>query len=480
MSPWVPHRASRSFSTIWDLLLIPDEPTARRRRYSHSLVLRTRILLLLVLAVLSGALVGGSRSSGKRAATVDVTVNLRASRQVIQGFGSSNRVWSDPHLAKAPTVSVPPQAQAQILTSLYGRLGLTRVRDVLDNGIQSGPGAPMNFQAKRADDHVAFVKQAKRYGLKTFFPGPVYLEDWMKADDPEGYVNWAMTMLRRWRSQGLEPPLYAPLNEPQVARDYPPEWMHDVVVLLGGRLRAAGFKTKLVIPDDENPRDAYRRAIAVLQDPKARKYVGALAYHVYRWDVKDGRDEVARMRQLATRYGLPVWMTEFSNSGYTDWSTAFDWAERMHVLLTDGGVNAIDYMWSYFGSWVRSDTMISIDFQDGVYRGFSTTPIYWLTGQYSRYVRPGFVRVNASPASGTVLTSAYRGPNRVIVVATNTTESAQTVRITVTGGTVKGPIRPVRSSASEQARSLAPLQPRDGSFSATLAPKSVTTFIALR
>ena len=151
--------------------------------------------------------------------------------------------------------------------------------------------------------------------------------------------------------------------------------MHDVVVLLGGRLRAAGFKTKLVIPDDENPRDAY---------------------------------------------------------------------------------------------------------QDGVYRGFSTTPIYWLTGQYSRYVRPGFVRVNASPASGTVLTSAYKGPNRVIVVATNPSESAQAVRITVTGGTVKGSIRPVRSCASEQARSLAPLQPRKGSFSATLAPKSVTTFIALR
>ena len=26
----------------------------------------------------------------------------------------------------------------------------------------------------------------------------------------------------------------------------------------------------------------------------------------------------------------------------------------MHVLLTDGGVNAIDYMWGYFGSWVRT------------------------------------------------------------------------------------------------------------------------------
>ena len=33
-------------------------------------------------------------------------------------------------------------------------------------------------------------------------------------------------------------------------------------------MRAAGLKTKLVIPDDENPADAYRRASAVLQDPE--------------------------------------------------------------------------------------------------------------------------------------------------------------------------------------------------------------------
>ena len=125
--------------------------------------------------------------------------------------------------------------------------------------------------------------------------------------------------------------------------------MHDVVVQLGERLRAAGFKTKLVIPDDENPTDAYRRAVAVLQDPSARQYVGALAYHIYRWD----KGDMVRMRALATQYRLPVWMTEY-NSELQGLGGAFDWAERMHILLTDGGVNAIDYMWGYFGSWVRT------------------------------------------------------------------------------------------------------------------------------
>ena len=174
---------------------------------------------------------------------------------------------------------MPPPAQAKILTALYGRLGLTRVRNVLDQGVQQAPGSPFRFSGKLADAHIR--SQANGYGLKTFFPGPVYVEPWLKADNPSAYVEWAMAMLSRWRAQGLEPRLYAPLNEPMINGDFPPQWFHDVVVQLGKRLRAAGFKTKLVIPDDENPTAAYRRAVAVLQDPNVRQYVAALAYHVY-------------------------------------------------------------------------------------------------------------------------------------------------------------------------------------------------------
>ena len=442
--------------------------------------MRRALLLVVALAVVLGISgMASAREAGTTAEASSVAVDLTAARQVIQGFGTSNRVWSDPHLPRSVNVSVPVQAQAQILRSLYGRLGLTRVRNVLDQGVQKTRGGPYTFAGRYADDHVAFVKQARRYGLQTYFPGPVYMEPWMTPADPDAYIGWAMAMLQRWRAKGLEPAFYAPLNEPEVNNDFPPAWLHDVVVGLGKRLRAAGFRTKLVIPDDENPRDAYTRAVAVLQDPAARQYVGALAYHVYRWD-PSRTDEIGRMRQLATRYGLPLWMTEYSTPTYTDWGTAFDWAQRMHGLLTAGGVNAIDYLWGYFGDWVRSDTMISIDFDNGTYRSHSETPIYWITGQYSRFVRPGFVRVAATPSSGAVLTSAYKGPKRAIVVATNPGGSTETVRVTVTGGKLKGAVRPIRSSESERWKSLAPITPRNGSFTASLPPRSITTFVATR
>ena len=422
----------------------------------------------------------GFSSTSAHDLRTDVTVDLRVTHQRMDGFGSSARVWVDPHVSNTDRTIVPVAAQETILRHLYSRLGLTRVRPVLDQGVQNRPGGPFAFQGKRADAHIELVKQARRHGLKSVFPGPVYVEPWIGPGDVDAYVAWAMAMLERWRSAGIELPLYAPQNEPTINGDFPPQWFHDVVVRLGQRMRAAGFKTKLVIPDDENPRDAHRRAVAVLSDPAARQYVAALAYHVYRWDKADGRDDIVRLRALGSRYKLPIWMTEYSSPSYQDWQSSFEWAERMHVLLTEGGVSAIDYMWGYFGNWVRSDTLVSIDFDSGVYRGHSFTPIYWLTGHYSRFVRPGYSRIAASPASASVLLSAYKGPKRVVVVATNVSGSAQNVRISIRGGAVRGGVRVVRSSTTEQWRTLTSVQPVRGSFGTTLPPRSIVTFVANR
>jgi O-glycosyl hydrolase len=432
-----------------------------------------------MMALTAALWVEGAAATRQAAPAAEVgtaVVDLRATEQRIDGFGTSSRVWSDPHLAEAPTVTVPVAAQRQILTALYGRLGLTRVRALIDQGVQEKPDAPFRFGGKLSDSHIAFIKQAKSFGLRSYFPAPVYLEDWMRPDDPDAYVDWAMAVLRHWRAQGAEPPLFGPLNEPQIARDFPPQWLHDVVIRLGKRLRAAGFKTKLVIPDDENPSDAYRRAVAVLSDPSSRQYVGALAYHVYKWDMAD----IVRMRRLAAQHGLPIWMTEWTIPRTRDWDSSFQWAERMHTLLTNGKVNAIDYMWGYFGDWVGTDTMVSIKFENGAYRGHSFTPIYWLTGHYSRYVRPGFVRIGARVSSSGLLVSAYKTQRRLVIVVLNPLGRTERVRMSIRGGAIRNGLTAVRSSANEQWRTLARVRPVGGSFTATLPPRSIVTYAADR
>lgn len=430
----------------------------------------------LLAAVATTSAAGRGVESGSNDSSTSLSFDLRATRQVVAGFGSSERVWSDPHVANAAGIEIPGAAQEAILRSLYGRLGLTRVRNVLDQGVQKERGGSFTYTGKGTDAHVAFVKQAKAFGLRTFFPGPVYVEPWMSAEDTGAYVTWAMAVLRRWRSLGLEPPYYAPLNEPQVDGDFPPRWMRDVVLQLGQALRREGFRTKLVIPDDENPADAYRRAAAVLADPRARRYVGALAYHVYKGDTGD----MVRMRSLAARYRLPLWMTEYSNTGYRDWRSSFDWAVRMHDLLALGNVSAIDYLWGFFGSYAGTDAYVSVEFDGPVYRSFRYTPVAYMTGQYSRFVRPGFVRIAGGGPEGSVLASAYRGPGKVVVVATNTDDVERAVSVVLRGGTALRPLAVVRSSDSERWRSLPPPTLRESRFAASLPAKSITTFVLSR
>jgi O-glycosyl hydrolase len=439
---------------------------------------RRLVLAALAVSVLAalGVALPAALEAGPAAAvpTTSVSVSLGSTRQVIQGFGTSERVWIDPHLSGSSDTEVPLAAQEQILTSLYGRLGLTRVRDVLDAGVQPSPGAKFDFTGKRGDAHVAYVKQAQRFGLRTFFPGPRGLEGWMTADDPGAYVDWAMAMLLHWKALGREPALYAPLNEPEIAQNFPPAWMHEVVLQLGRRMRAAGLQTKLVIPDDQNPVAALRRGEAVLRDPQARQYVAALAYHIYGGTPRDW----PALRSLASKYGLPVWMTEYWSADYGKWPGALGWATDVHYLLTLGEVNAVDYIWAFFGDWVGpGGTLLGIRFDNGVYRSFEPNPVYWITGQWSRFVRPGDVRVATTTKGGPALVSAFKGRGRLTLVAINPMLQPAALRVQAKGGALGSRAAAVRTSASEQWRTLPTLPVRRASFVATLPAQSVTTFV---
>lgn len=436
------------------------------------------LLLLAATALAVAAVAYASQLTSNRGSSqISILVDLEKPRQRIQGFGVSVRVFSDPHVANNPTSVVPPAAQAQITAALYRKLGLTRARPLLEPGIQRDPGGPLNFKGKLGDDHIAFVKLAKPLGLKTFFPTPLLPEEWISKDDPGAYAAWVMTSLRYWRSQGVDPPLVSVINEPKLAGDTTPEWMHQVVLELGRRMRAEGFATRIVMPDDLNAREAYARAEAVLRDPNSRKYVAALAYHLYGGDHGDR----VRMRDLAARYGLPVWMTEWQSRRFGDWPAALGWAETVHELLTIGGVGAIDYLWGFFGSWRSAgETLLSIDFERGAYRSFRLNAPYYLTGQWSRFVRPGYRRVATSADTGRVLVTAFTGQKRLVVVTVNPGATSESVRLSVPGGRLVGKVTATRTSASESWRRLVPLAARRSGFSVMLPPKTVTTFVVAR
>ena len=416
----------------------------------------------------------------------DVTVTLDPSQrfQTIDGFGTTQRLFDDPHVtetfnsATARAAVIPTSVdQVRILDALYRDLGLTRVRfhpegieAVNDNADPlSTDLSKFNFSWKAADGHIAAVRSLQARGLTTYFASPLRVESWMNESNPDEYVEWAMAMLRHWRSAGLEMPYFSLMNEPSFyggEKSWSGAWLRDVAKRLGARLRAEKFATKLVAPDDVSPANAYARLQTILADPDARQYIGAVAYHLYD---RGNEDAVAK---LAKQYGIPVWMTEYSTP--EDWRA---WAGIMHELLATADVSAIDYMWGFFGDWDRSQ-LVRVKVRGSSYAGFDFNRQYYVMGQYSRYVRPGAVRIAATSSDPALKVVAFLDGARPVVVVTNLGAREHTVRFELGSAGVCGTrFEAARTSDTDAWTSLPAVTLDQPRFAAPAAAGSVTTFV---
>jgi O-glycosyl hydrolase len=411
-----------------------------------------------------------------RQPSVTVAVDGRRTHQTMQGFGVSQRLFDDPHLTNdvadpatgRATLAIPPEAQDEILDRLFVDLKLTRIRPMPTGRGMSPDRKAFDFAWIKNDAHAELVRRAVERGADTFFLSPLTLEEWTSEERPKEYADWAMSVVRRWRELGLELPYYAVVNEPGFRRSgiWPGAFLRDVIKAMGPRLRAEGFATRFVLPDDLNATQAYGRSRVVLADPEAKSYVGALGFHLY----DEPLANAAKMKELAEEHGLPLWMTEWSQRD------PFAWAATMHQLIADYDVSAVDYMWGFFGQEDAAQ-LIVVRYDRDRYTGYTPLKHYYVVGQYSRFVRPGARRVRATSTDARVLVSAFRVDGRPVVVAVNDASLRKVTRFEIAGFDGATAVQPVRTSMTEDWRELGPI-PLDGAgFAATLPPWSVTTFV---
>jgi O-glycosyl hydrolase len=426
------------------------------------------------------------------AAVVAVDGGVRHQR--MDGFGSSVRVFDDPHLfnnfnpatGRAATVMTTAQ-QDEVLDRLYIDLGLTRVRPASPDaavgaGIEpvndnSDPyvtdASKFNFAWKNLDAHVDYIARARQRGADTFFLSPLSRESWMgttTANDVAEYSEWLLAQVRRAADRGVRLPYLSVANEPSASlNSMSPTFTRDVIKNLGPRLRAEGLSTMFVTPDDERPSSAATQAKVILADPVARQYVGALATHLY----GDPVSRVAEVQALAKQYQLPLWMTEFYQGD------GFAWASLMHDLISTYDVSAVDYLWGFFGQWQGSaPTLISLNNNGSAYLGYTLTKTYYTMGQFSRFIKPGAQRINAESNNASVQTTAFLNEGELVIVAINTGSLNEDVTFDLSGLPDIASFDSVRTSGSENWTTLAPLLVNGSTFTATLAHGSVTTFTA--
>ena len=172
-----------------------------------------------------------------------------------------------------------------------------------------------------------------------------------------------------------------------------------------------------MIPETMNFGEDY--ALATLNDAEAQQGVDIIGAHAY--DFKAKPFPVAKSQNKA------IWQTEVSNIGFNDGSIddGLKYAKLLHDHLTITEVNAWLFWW--LAAYKPGEALIHID--PGL-QTFTTFKRLYTIGNYSRFVRPGYVRINADPNPvADVLVTAFKDKtsDRFALVAINNGEQEQEI-----------------------------------------------------
>ncbi|WP_440085261.1 cellulose binding domain-containing protein [Streptosporangium sp. LJ11] len=251
-------------------------------------------------------------------------------------------------------------------------------------------------------------------------------------------------------------------NEPDYAHDW--TWWTPAEILRFMRENAGSINTRVIAPESFQ----YLKNISdpILNDPVALANMDILGAHLYGTQFSNFPYPLFKQKGA----GKELWMTEVYLPNSTDsadtWPQALDVGEHIHRAMVDAEFQA--YIWWYirrsYGP-MREDGQISK-------RGA-------MMAHFARFVRPGYVRVDATanPASN-VYVSAYRGgDSSVVIVAVNKGTSAVSQQFTVANSTGSSSVSSWLTDASRNVAPQGATTMSNGSLTVTLPARSVMTFV---
>ena len=409
----------------------------------------------------AGGMYVGTKTPGT-AQSGDITVTPSKTYQVVDGFGEAD-VWQGSSSTAMQTLLWDP----------VNGIGLNLLRV----GIDGTSGSPNIMGAAGYADGTACVKfngSACKVWAAPWSP-PAGDKDNNNVNNgghlnSSNYASWSKVLAgfpAFYKSHGGVD-LYAisAQNEPDFTASYQSclfnaSQMVAWIDVLGPALAALSPPVKVLAAEPDNwgniwSGDGYGPAI--IADSMANSFVGPIATHDY-----GGTS--------AGTYGRPappsnnthhVWETECT-PGDTGPITI---ATMIYAAFSTGGVSGWHYWWT----------------EALVPNASSPPPQVYALGNFSKYVRPGYYRVDVSgapKASGTTplvvaFTNLSDGTVSIVVVNGG---GAANVSFFVAGNAWPASVTPYVTTSSSKLAAGSAISVSAGRFSASLAGQSVTTFV---
>jgi len=316
---------------------------------------------------------------------------------------------------------------------------------------------------------------------------------WMKDNNnliggkikPEYYPEFAEFLaafvIGMKQTHGFQVDIISLLNEPGIIPPWlstatSPEELRELLKVVGAKFKALGLQTKIAVPDTARVSGLRSNAITyaqtILADPQAAQYADLIVTHQY-GETPSAPQDWEGLRRLVDSYGKPLWQTEMGTTlRQTELEDALLVAWLIYRALTVGNVRAWLY-WAYFTGGTDEGSFTGPVW---IPNGQITVPKrYWAFWHFSKFVRPGSVRIAATADNPNLLVSAYEQGGQIVIVAINPSRMPQAARFMLPG--LSGTVTHYETTAALDGARQPDIPAAGGSFTVTLDPQSIHTFI---
>jgi O-glycosyl hydrolase len=439
--------------------------------------------------------------------TSTVTVNAAKQYQHVAGFGVSEG------FGQAKTLMTePPSVQKRILSLLYSPTrgaGLTILRNEIsaDRGFTIAPKAPSSPAAKPSyltlaeldqdQGQLWLAKRIKAYGASVFadaWSAPAFMKtndsaiqggtlcgvpgaDCKRGDWRQAYADYLVQYAKQYAAAGVPLTYVGPENETTIAPAQDSMIMSaaqtaNFMSILGATLARSGVSTRAECCASISWNVAQHFAAAIRTDKSANTATALFTSHGY----------FAAPDSPLRGWTKPVWQTEWAPFGFQPWDPAWDdgspssgftWAQNLYTGLTKANLSAFLYLW---GADTTGMTGPNTGLAEVKGNSVASSGRLWAFASYSRFVRPGAVRIGATTNDARLEVSAFRNRDgSIAVIALNRARSRQTATFSLRGlGRAQ-----VTSYLTDAAHHLARQTPktlRDSAFSSTQPARSLITY----
>jgi len=477
-------------------------------------MIRKYLGVFVTIVICLGLVSGNIGLTSVQAKSPKSVIKWKEEKQAVNGFGGSG-AFNKP----ADIMKLKEPVRTHILDMIFSKekgIGISIVRNLLGDGVAASTIEPEpghfvwddpDWETKKKDfdqDQIWFMNEAKMRGVTTFLSTVWSPPAWMKTNgsvngtgngklSPEHYQDFAEYLaeyvLGYKKYFNLDISYISVANEPTAAAGYSgciwtPEDFHVFIRdYLGPIFKERNVPAKIVMPESMNFSEDY--AVPSLNDPETAKYIDVVATHAY------GIGTNVPELPVSKEKGKTIWQTEYMNQGsglqtYKN-NTIKDglrYANLIGNMFDVTGISAYFWWWPAAVNGADGSDLIRLATEDGtenVNGLFRVFKRYYAFGNYSRFIRPGFVMIDADKnPTDNVMVTAYKDPasgNFAIVAVNNNKENSKVSFELKDFNKNLNKIVPYRTSSNENLKELEDVKVKDDSFTMDLRGNSVTTFI---